>query len=46
MLALAHRAHGGLLHKTVVWAYKLSMSMITTELNARIGPSGTRWAAA
>ncbi len=42
MLASAHRAHGGLLHETVAWAYILSMSRITTELNARIGPSGTR----
>src|SRR6266704_1677433 len=75
MLALAHRAHSGLLDETVVWAYILSnerdhcrdkcshwpightagchtrlpygptyfpMSGITAELNARIGPSGTR----
>ena len=41
MLALAHWAHGGLLHKTVTWAYILSMSRITTKLNACIGPSGT-----
>src|SRR6266581_4819362 len=46
MLTLAHRAHGGLLHEAIAWAYILSMSTITTELNARIGPSGTRWAAA
>jgi len=46
MLALAHRAHGGLLHKTVVQAYILSMSRITTKLNACISPSGTQWAAA
>ncbi len=46
MLASAHRAHGGLLHEAIAWAYILSMSTITTELNARIGPSGTRWAAA
>ncbi len=42
MLASAHQAHGALLHETVAWAYILSMSRITTELNARIGPSGTR----
>src|SRR5712691_10308247 len=41
MLALAHRVQGGLLHETIVWAHILSMSRITTELNARIGPSGT-----
>jgi len=42
MLASAHQAHGGLLHETVAWAYILSMSRITTELNACIGPLGTR----
>src|SRR6266581_1026827 len=46
MLTLAHRAQGGLLHETVVWAYILSMSGITAKLNAHIGPPGTRWAAA
>src|SRR6266581_2223478 len=40
MLALAHQAQCGLLHKTVVWAYILSMNGITAELDARIGPSG------
>src|SRR6266581_498710 len=46
MPALAHQAHGGLLHEAIAWAFILSMSRITTELNARIGPSGTQWAAA
>src|SRR6266581_1721732 len=46
MLALAHQAHGGLLHEAIMWAFILSMSRITTKLNARIGPSGTWWAAA
>jgi len=46
MLTLAHQAHGGLLHKAIAWAYILSMSRITTELNACIGPSGAQWAAA
>src|SRR6266567_19864 len=46
MRALAHRAPGGLLHEAIAWAFILSMSRITTELNARIGPSGTQWAAA
>ena len=46
MLTLAYRAQGGLLHETVVWAYILSMNGITAELDARIGPSGTWWAAA
>jgi len=41
MLALAHQVCGGLPHETVVWAYILSMSRITTKLNACIGPSGT-----
>src|SRR6266581_238527 len=46
MSALAHQAHGGLLHEAIAWAFILSMSRITTKLNARIGPLGTRWAAA
>src|SRR6266581_383928 len=46
MLALAHQAHGGLLHEAIAWAFILSMSRITTELNACIGPPGARWAAA
>jgi len=43
MLALAHQAHGGLLHEAIMRAFILSMSRITTKLNARIGPSGTQW---
>src|SRR6266581_1935070 len=42
MLAFAHQAHGGLLNEAIVRAFILSMSRITTELNARIGPSGSR----
>src|SRR5712691_997546 len=45
MPALAHQVHGGLLHEAIVWAFILSMSRITTELNACIGPLGT-WRAA
>jgi len=41
MLTLAHQAHGRLLNKAIVQAFILSMSRITTELNARIGPLGT-----
>ena len=46
MLTLAHQVHGGMLHEAIMWAFILSMSRITTELNARIGPLGTWWAAA
>ena len=42
MLALAHQVHGGLLNEAIVQAFILSMSRITTELNAHIGPSGTQ----
>src|SRR6266581_2522887 len=45
MLALAHRAHGGLLHETVMRARILSMNGITAELDAHICPSGAWWAA-
>src|SRR6266581_2522884 len=42
MLTFAHQAHGGLLNEAIVSAFILPMRSITTELNARIGPSGSR----
>src|SRR6266581_789885 len=42
MLTFAHQAHGGLLNEAIVSAFILPMRSITTELNAHIGPLGSR----